>query len=725
MATRSPLKYFLLSAFLLIGISLAAQQKLTLSDAVLKAGKELAPERLRGIQWIEDSDTYCYVKDDMLMIGQLGRLIDLPLISKAELNAQMPKEDSLRGFPPITWDDADRFHFMHSNAIWSYSSKEKKLSKKVEVPENAENHDIHEVTGNVAFTIGNDLHVAMAGNGKMVQVTSDGGDGIVNGKSVHREEYGITKGTFWDKAGEKLAFYRMDESMVTTYALEDLSTKPSTFKQVRYPMAGQKSHHVTVGIHDLKKGSTTFLRTGGPLDQYLTNISWDPTGTIVHVVHLDRATENLKVVSYDAITGNALGTLIEEHDDKYLEPQHPIEHIPGRTDRFIWRSQRDGWPHIYLYDKEGKPIRQLTKGTWEVKDVLGFDEKGELMIVSGTLPIDPKDPKGALETHLYRISTSNGKATRLTNDPGTHYGQLSSSGRYIIDQFSSLDVANRIQLIDVRTGKVIKTLLDAREPLADRAIGTIELLTIEGEEGDRLNARLIKPSGFDPARKYPVLIYTYNGPHVQLIANARLSNAALWMFEAAERGYLIWTVDGHGSAYRGRDFEQVVHRRLGEVEVRDQMRGVDHLRTLPFVDTTRMAVHGWSFGGHMTTAMLTRHPGVFKVGVAGGPVMDWSMYEVMYTERYMDTPEENPDGYASTALPPLAERLTEDLLIITGGQDNVVLPQHGLTFIKNCIDSNVQVDFFEYPGHMHNVMGKDRLHLMEKVMDYIDRRIEP
>ncbi len=516
----------------------------------------------------------------------------------------------------------------------------------------------------------------------------------------------------------------MDESMVTEYQLEDITTRPSTFKAIRYPMAGQPSHHVTIGIFDLQSGKTIFLKTGEPLDQYLTNISWDPSGRFIHVVHLDRATENLKVVRYDANSGEQAATLIEEHDDKYLEPQHPIEFI-GNTGRYIWRSQRDGWPHLYLYDLKKGLVSQITKGRWVVKDLLHIDPAGKFLIVSGTLPIDPEDPKGALETHIYRIEIARGKSKRLTQETGTHYASINKTGSHIIDRFSSIDVAGRTVIREAQSGKIIKTLLDPKDPLDEYAIGSIELMTVAGENGTKLNARLIKPSDFDSTKKYPVIVYVYNGPHVQLIANARLSNAAPWMFAAAERGYLIWTVDGHGSAHRGRDFEQIIHRRLGEVEVRDQMHGVDHLRSLPFVDADRIAVHGWSYGGHMTTAMLTRHPGVFAVGVAGGPVMDWSMYEVMYTERYMDTPAENPDGYTSTALPPIAEKLKEDLLIITGGQDNVVLPQHGLTFMKNCIDAGIPIDFFEYPGHAHNVFGKDRLHLMQKILGYIDQRLQP
>ncbi|MBX2973666.1 MAG: S9 family peptidase, partial [Flavobacteriales bacterium] len=318
-----------------------------------------------------------------------------------------------------------------------------------------------------------------------------------------------------------------------------------------------------------------------------------------------------------------------------------------------------------------------------------------------------------------------GKTTRLTREPGTHHGRLSSDGSTLIDSWSSTSVAGKVVLRNSRTGEVLKELLTSKDPLAGVTVGTIELLTIPGANGDRLNARLIKPSHFDPARKYPVLIYVYNGPHMQLVTNSFLGGASLWMLEAAERGYLVWTVDGHGSANRGKAFEQAVHRHLGELEVKDQMHGVDFLKSLPYVDAGRIGVHGWSFGGHMTTAMLTRHPGVFKAGVAGGPVMDWSMYEVMYTERYMDTPQENPEGYASTNLALLADKLQDPLLIITGGKDDTVLPQHAYTFLKACVDKGIPVDFFDYPGHGHNVRGRDRVHLMDKVLEYMDRYLTP
>jgi dipeptidyl-peptidase-4 len=715
---------FLLSAVLFIAAAHAQKQPLTLRDAVLKAGTDLAPERLRALQWIEGDRAWSFIKGEQLMRGSAGRESDRALLDLATLNAQLPDSAKLRGWPAIAWVDANRFRFVHGARHLQFDLAQGRLES-IAVLDAAGGHQEAEPrTGAVAFTVGNDAYAAWPG-GPARRITTDGADGLVNGQSVHRQEYGIEKGLFWSPGAERLAFYRMDESMVTTYELEDIGSMPSTFERIRYPMAGQASHQVAIGIHERSSGRTVFLRTGEPVDQYLTNISWEPDGDHLLVAHLDRATQNMRMVRYDARTGEPLSTLFTEHDERYVEPLQPARFLKTRPSQYIWRSNRDGWQHLYLYDLSKGLQRQLTRGAWEVKEVVGMDPKESFIIVEGTAAIDPKDPRGAAETHLYRIELASGRTARLTSEAGTHHGLLSSDGAFLLDTWSSLEVPNRTVLRDARTGRVLRTLVDAKDPYAERQVGRMELVTVEGERGDRLVARLIKPSTFDPNRRYPVLVYVYNGPHVQLVTNSFLGGASPWMLEAAERGYLVWTVDGHGSQWRGRDFEQVVHRQLGIAEVKDQLRGVEWLKQQPWVDGSRIAVHGWSFGGHMTTAMLTRHPGVFKVGVAGGPVMDWRMYEVMYGERYMDTPQENPDGYAATALPPLCKDLKEPLLIITGGKDDTVVPEHSYAFLKACVGAGTQVDFFNYPGHGHNVRGKDRLHLMEKVLRYIDGVVEP
>ncbi|MBP6312681.1 MAG: DPP IV N-terminal domain-containing protein [Flavobacteriales bacterium] len=720
--TPRTILFFLLLAFFTPTFS-SAQHQLTLSEAILKAGTDYAPERLRGLQWVEGTSTYSYVNDSALMIGTLGKSMDRPFVTLSELNATIPDSTELRRIPSVTWEDGTHFHFMHDGKMFRYEQGAKSIEVTHSLPAEAENQDYEPRQGSIAYTVDDDLFVVRKGGGRSVRITTDGGEGIVNGKSVHRDEYGITKGTFWGPKGNVVAFYRMDESMVSEYLLEDISTKPSTFNAIRYPMAGQTSHHVTIGVYDLRSGKKIMLNTGAPEDQYLTNIAWEHDGAHLQVVHLDRATENLKVVRYSVETGKPVGTLLTEHDDKYLEPQHPAKFLKTNPTQYIWWSQRDGWPHLYLYDLNKGLVRQLTKGNWTVKNIVGMDPLETFVIVEGTGEIEAGRPTGAMDTHLYRVELRSGKTTRLTKEAGSHHGELSSDGTTLIDAWSSLNVSGRTELIDAKNGSVIKTMINSKDPLAGVTKGTMELVTIPGENGDMLNARLIKPSTFNENERYPVLIYVYGGTHVQLVRNSFLGGASLWMIEAAERGYLVWTVDGHGSSERGRDFEQIIHRQLGITEVNDQMRGVNWLKALPYVDSTRFAVHGWSFGGHMTTAMLTRHPGVFKVGVAGGPVMDWSLYEVMYGERYMDTPKENPKGYEATTLPLLADKLQEDLLLITGGVDPVVLPEHSLSFIKACVDTGTQVDFFEYPGHEHNVRGKDRVHLMEKVLHYIDARM--
>lgn len=716
---RSLLVLVLLASTLLT----AAQEKLkelTLKDAITKAPTDFRPEHINGLQWITGTEQYSFVKDNTLMRGGTGKMADLPIVTVDQLNAQLAKDAGLKGIPDVTWESADRFSFEHNDRIFVFAIDKNALTERMTLDGKAERSDFDGAGQQVAYMLGEDLYVRAAGKGEASRVTSDGTDGIVNGRSVHREEYGITKGTFWNPTGTKLAFYRMDESMVTPYSLEDISTQPSTFKKIRYPMAGQTSHHVKLGVFDVASNRTTFMKTTGAPDDYLTNISWDPSGTHVFIIHLNRATDKLRVVQYDASTGEAVKTVLEEEDKKWLEPQHPLTFLKRAPTQFIHWSQQDGYWHLYLYDVNKGLVRQLTKGAWVVKNIIGFDEKESIVYVEGTDIIDPKMPQGAMDTHIYRVDIGSGKTMKLTKEAGTHSGQLGGGGRFIIDTWSSLSVPGRTDIIDAVKGTVLKTLVNSKDPLAQMKVGTVEFVRVLGENGDMLNARLIKPKDFDSRQKYPVLVYLYNGPHVQLVTNSFLGGSSLWMLHAAQRGYIVFTIDGHGSENRGKAFEQAIYRQLGVTEVKDQLRGVDFLKSLPYVDADRMAVHGWSFGGHVTTALMLRSPGTFKVAVAGGPVMDWGMYEVMYTERYMDTPAENPEGYALTKNTDKADGLRGKLLVITGGMDDTVLPEHSYTFLKNTVEKNVQVDFFEYPGHAHNVRGKDRVHLYTKVLGYID-----
>ncbi len=406
-------------------------------------------------------------------------------------------------------------------------------------------------------------------------------------------------------------------------------------------------------------------------------------------------------------------TLFEEKHPKYVEPENELIFISPSSNQFIYQSEKDGFNHLYLYDTNGKFIKQLTKGKWAVLNVLGFDKKRENIYYTST-------QVSATEVHAYQVNIKSGKITALTSEKGVHSVKISANGQFIFDQYSNLETPNIAQIIAPSSGK--KTiLLSAANPYKEYNMPKAELFTIKSADNTTdLHTRIIKPTNFDANKKYPVIIYVYGGPHAQLVTNSWLGGARLWEYYMAQKGYIVFTVDNRGSANRGLEFENVIHRQLGQAEMADQMKGVEYLKSLPYVDQERIGVHGWSFGGFMTISLLLNYPDVFKAGIAGGPVCDWKYYEIMYGERYMDMPEENPDGYALTNVINKAEKLKSKLLIIHGAQDDVVVMQHSMEFINACIKKSIPVDYFLYPDHKHNVMGKDRIHLMQKITQYFD-----
>jgi len=699
-------------------ISVFGQNKLTLNDAVLKQRTTLAPKNIQALQWVTQSESYSYLlkeeEETYLMRGTAGAEQEEKLLSLSELKKAFGKDKQPTRFPRITWLEADKFRFTFSNTLYSYQIKGGKLKKEQSLEAEADAQELHTATYNYAFVKDNNIHIRNSG-GKTRQITKDGKEGIVYGQAVHRFEFGIGKGLFWSPKGNLLAFYRMDETMVTDYPLVEINATPATLRNVKYPMAGQPSHHATLGVTDANSGKTIYLQTGTPAEQYLTNICWSPDERFVYIAVVNRDQNHMQLNQYDASSGALVKTLFEERHEKYVEPEQPMifmENVPGK---FLWFSERDGYQHLYLYKQDGQLIRQLTSGKWEAHKVLGPDNNGTSIFVSGT-------GENPTESHVYKVNMTSGERSRVTSEAGTHNTQLSDKGTMLIDSYSSLKTPRAIQIIET-DGKVIKSLLNAGNPLKDYDFPTTEIMTLPGDQSPDLYARMIKPANFDPAKKYPVIVYLYGGPHVQLVTNRWLGGAPMWMHYAAQEGFLVFTVDSRGSKNRGLDFEQATFRELGKAEMEDQMRGVEYLKSLPYVDANRLGIHGWSFGGYLTTNAMLTYPDVFKAGVAGGPVINWEYYEIMYTERYMDNPTTNPDGFKNTNLLNKAKNLKGDLLLIHGTVDDVVVWQHSLAFVKQCVDDGVQLDYFVYPGHPHNVRGKDRVHLMTKVLGYLMERL--
>ncbi len=586
-------------------------------------------------------------------------------------------------------------------------------------------NDWNSVSKATAYVEGDQLFVVDA-NEQKHQLSTDGSREIVYGQSVHRNEFGIEKGTFWSPDGQRLAFYRMDQSMVTDYPQVDIFPRSASYEPDKYPMAGMTSHKVTVGVYDLQSDKTVYLQAGDPTDRYFTNIAWSPDSKTIYMFELNRGQNDCRLVSYDAasgakiaVIGSPLATggtqeLYRETSDKYVEPLHPIQFLPWDETKFIMQSQKDGYNHLYLFDKSGKELRQITKGPWVVMDVLGFNKKQKTIIIKA-------NKEHPLHHRLYSVNMK-GEIRQLETVDGVHSGVLSPSGNYLIDRFSTPTRPRVIDVVDLTKKNPVHTnLLEAEDPWTGYEQPIFECGSLKAADGvTDLYYRMVKPYNFDPQKKYPTVVYVYGGPHANNVQASWHWASRPWETYMSQKGYIVFILDNRGSQYRGRDFEQATFHQLGQIEMQDQMKGVEYLKSLPYVDMNRLGVHGWSFGGFMTISLMTNYPDVFKVGVAGGPVIDWKWYEVMYGERYMGTPENNPEGYAKSSLIDKAKNLKGKLQIITGYNDNTVVPQHCLSFLDACIKAGTQPDFFAYPGEEHNMRGHASVHLHERITQYFD-----
>ena len=579
----------------------------------------------------------------------------------------------------------------------------------------------------LAYVDSHQLHVVEA-DGRKHQISNDGSREIVYGQSVHRDEFGIYKGTFWSPDGQRLAFYRMDQSMVDDYPQVNTSTRIATEEPDKYPMAGETSHKVTVGVFELATGKTVFLKAGDPTDRYFTNIQWSPDSREIYMQELNRDQTDISLTVYDAVSGERKGVIYQEHNDRYAEPLVPITFLPWDSQKFILQSQKDGYNHLYLMDTKGRQLKQLTRGNWVVLDLVGFCKKRKSVVILST-------EASPIQNNLYEVNLNNGKRTLLDNgrgchanvwqEDGRHTSVLSASGRFVFDNYSEPDVPRRIALLTLGA-KGEKTLFEAENPWKGYDVPEYSCGTIKAADGvTDLYYRMVKPTNFDPNKKYPTVVYVYGGPHARNVEARWNYMSRGWETYMAQKGYLLFILDNRGSKDRGLAFEQATFRQLGQVEMADQMKGIDYLKTLPYVDADRIGVHGWSFGGYMTITMMTNHPDVFKVGVAGGPVIDWKWYEVMYGERYMDTPQANPEGYEKTSLINKAGDLKGRLLIIQGMNDKTVVPQHCLSFLDACIKAGTHPDFFVYPGEPHNMRGHKSVHLHEHITRYFEEHLKP
>ena len=689
--------------------ALGQSKKITLEESVLQQNRQFRADKLLGFQWIPNTNKYLYFAEGgkKLMTASTTNTTATELISLVDFNKALGTD--LKSFFGIESKDSSTFIISNGAKFYEYNTVTKTGKLTAEFADSEENQTYDTAKENIAFTNKNNVFYLTKYNQK-VQITNETNEAIVSGQFFARNEFGIEKGIFWSPKNSSIAFYQKDQSEVADYPILDINETPGKLESIKYPMIGQKSEKPRVGIYSLAARQTVYIKPRGNSDDYLTNLSWTPDEKYILIAELNRGQNDMSLNVYDAQSGAYVRTILNEKNNNWVEPEHAAYFPNPKSNNFVWFSEKDGFQNLYYYSIEGKLIQQLTNNKFPAREIVGNNANGTEIYFSAT----GENPTNML---AYKVDLK-GKQTLITKDLGVHTVAISSDSNWFFDEYSNHTTPSKSLLYDANLKAT--TLLQSTNKYEGYEMGTSEIKTIKAADGTTdLYTRLIKPSNFDPTKKYPVMVYVYGGPHAQMITNSYLDGANLWMYWMAEQGYLVFTVDNRGSDNRGFAFESVIHGRLGVNEMEDQMKGVDYLKSLPYVDGNRLAVHGWSFGGFMTTSLMLRKADTFKVGVAGGPVTDWKYYEIMYGERYMDTPAENQKGFDEASTLNYVKDLKGKLLLIHGTSDDVVVMQHNLSLIKKFVEAGKQVDFFPYPMHKHNVNGKDRVHLMTKVLNYI------
>ncbi len=703
---------FLLLLVLFSFISFIAQKKdFSTEDVVLNSYSILAPENLQKLNWFLDLNKYFWIEKDAILFedvdGQKDKLT-LDKINQILVSKGFEKLYSLHSLYSLSKEEVS---FSESNRFVKIQPY---LGNVTEIQFSNNEFDSWEISKNQEFAVANlKNNIWFVDQFNSFPITNEENLDIISGQTISRNEFGISGGIFFSPNNQKIAFYQKDVSNVTDYPIidfTDVANRPAKLQNIKYPMNGMPSEILKIGVFDVKTKNVIFLNTNGEKEQYLTSVTWSPDEKYLFVAHLNRLQNHLKLFKYNVLTGEQEKLLFEEKSEKYVEPETPLYFLPGSNDKFLWFSERNNWNHLYLYDTDGNLIKQVTNGDWIVQSIDKMISNNEFVITA------TKD--SPIEKKQYLVNIRNENISRIVKENGTHNLLFSENGKYFIDKFSSFTTPREITLNKL-SGDIVKTLLNSKNPLENYNLGKQKTFTLKASDGNDLFSRLIYPVNFDSTKKYPVIFYVYGGPHVQLIQNTfTFGRYDLWFHQMAQKGYFIFTIDNRGSDNRGLQFEQATWHRNGSIEVEDQLVGVNYLKSLSYIDSERFGVFGWSYGGFMTTSLMLRSNNAFKVGVAGGAVIDWRFYEIMYGERYMGTEVTNKVGMEETSLLNYIPNLNGKLLLVHGTSDDVVVWQQTLSFLAKATTLNKRVDYYPYIGSKHGVGGKDALNLYQKITEY-------
>lgn len=682
----------------------AQKEQLSLENALFGQWTKFRINNHFEFQWIPSSDYYSYLKDfGEIVIGNPKTGEEKAVCNIIQLNNITGSRFSF--LLQLEWIDANSFIVSDGITVALFNNDTKK-GRLFSLPEKSNNFNLNKTNGLLAYTLENNLYTIPI-NGRSKAITRHKSNDIVAGKTISRSEFGINKGTFWSPSGKALAFYQKDESDVSDYPLINISSTPASVKSIKYPMAGQNSERVKVGISQNNKKKIRYISPTTTKDAYLTNLSWSKDSKYLLIAEVSRTQKEMWLQCFDTKKGKFIKTLFHEQRSTWVEPEHPPLFMENNT--FLWLSDRDGFRNIYHYDLEGNLIQQVTAHNFQVLDIVGITRDAK--IVYRATGDDP------MNQHLF-LSTLDGSIKQLTKRDGVHKGYLNEQNNQLFITASNPNSPHQAWVLDLNNFEKTN-VSDAKDTYDVVQLCKTEIFNMKAADHEtNLYGRIIYPSDFDSSKMYPLFVYVYGGPHAQLVDNSWLFGADLWMHYLAEKGIVVMSIDNRGSANRGVKFEHVIHRNLGDNEVEDQLKAVRFMLKKGFIDSNKIGVHGWSYGGFMTIKMLYAAPDLFQIGVAGGPVTDWKFYEVMYGERYMDRPQENPSGYKKASLIQNANQLNSKLRLIHGTSDDVVVMQNIYSLLAAFVKHKKQVDFFAYPMHSHNVDGLDIQHLMEQILDY-------
>lgn len=564
----------------------------------------------------------------------------------------------------------------------------------------------------VSFLRNHDLWVTSVADGEPRQLTKGGSEDLHDGELdwVYPEELDLETAYWWAPDSSKIAFLQLDEHVVQKYPLVNELSYAGSVTEEQFPAAGSPNPVARVGVVDTQGGDVRWMDTGSDPSVLLARVAWLPDSQRVAIERLNRVQNHLELLFAEASSGKCQTVLTEQ--DKYWINLNDDLYFFADGRRFLWASERSGFRHLYLYDISGKQIAQLTRGDWEIEDGAMVDEQAQTVYFTST-------KNSPIERQLYSVTLAGAEPVELTHDRGTHEVSMAPDGRHFLDTYSTATTPPQQRLYN-SDGRLVGTLEENKVPELEKYhLQPVDFFTVPGADGTPLDAAMIKPPGFDPARKYPVIVYLYGGPHGQEVRDEWQGSNLLWHELMAEKGFVIFVLDNRGTAGRGHSFETPIYHHFGKVELADQLAGVKWLSNQSYIDRSRVGIWGWSFGGYMTCVAMLRGGGVFKAGFAGAPVTDWRRYDTIYTERYMGTPQENPDGYRDSSPVNFAAGLEGKLLIAHATGDDNVHFSNSVALSEKFVEAQKYAEFLIYADRGHGISDRAaRLHIFNRVTQF-------